>query len=86
MIGAAGAVGGYAMQLAKAAGLTVIADAAERDRDLVAALGADHLVPRGDGFADAVLRVAATFAPEDVAQAHTFMEAGGVRGRPVIVF
>ncbi|WP_406274540.1 zinc-binding dehydrogenase [Actinacidiphila glaucinigra] len=162
VIGAAGAVGGYAVQLAKAAGLTVIADAAEGDRDLVAALGADHLVPRGDGFADAVLRlrpdgvdglidtaqftgasgaavrdgaviatlrpaadaaadrglrsrdvnviensgdtsvlttlrdhaesgvltlrVAATFAPDEVAQAHASMEAGGVRGRPVIVF
>ncbi|MDX3099107.1 NADP-dependent oxidoreductase [Streptomyces sp. ME01-24h] len=162
VIGAAGAVGGYAVQLAKAAGLTVIADAAERDRDLVAALGADHLVPRGDGFVDAVLRlrpdgvdglidtaqftrasdaavrdgaviatlrpaadtatdrglrsrvvnvvensgdtgvltalcdhvesgvltlrVAATFALEEAAQAHAFMEAGGVRGRPVLVF
>ncbi|GAB3139075.1 NADP-dependent oxidoreductase [Microbispora hainanensis] len=162
VIGAAGAVGGFAVQLAKAAGLTVIADASERDRDLVAALGADHLVPRGDGFTDAVLRlrpdgvdglidtaqftaaagaavreggvvatlrpatdaavdrgvrwrtvdvskdlgdtgaldqlrdqaesgvltlrVAATFAPEEAAQAHTLMEAGGVRGRPVLVF
>ncbi|MFG2073048.1 zinc-binding dehydrogenase [Nonomuraea maritima] len=55
VIGEAGAVGGFAVQLAKAAGLTVIADASERDRDLVAALGADHLVPRGDGFTDAVL-------------------------------
>lgn len=162
VIGAAGAVGGYAVQLAKAAGLTVIADAAEGDRDLVAALGADHLVPRGDGFVDAVLRlrpdgvdglidtaqftgasdaavrdgaviavlrpavgtatdrglrsrvvnvvehsgdtsvlnalrdhvesgvltlrVAAAFALEEAAQAHAFMEAGGVRGRPVLVF
>ncbi|SDJ94337.1 NADPH:quinone reductase [Nonomuraea maritima] len=161
VIGAAGAVGGFAVQLAKAAGLTVIADASERDRDLVAALGADHLVPRGDGFIDAVLglrpdgvdglidtarftaavaaavreggvvatlrpvtdaadrgvrlravdvskdlgdtgaldqlrdqaesgvltlRVAATFAPEEAAQAHALMEAGGVRGRPVFVF
>ncbi|RZT81610.1 NADPH:quinone reductase-like Zn-dependent oxidoreductase [Micromonospora violae] len=162
VIGASGAVGGYAVQLARAAGLTVIADAAERDRDLVAALGADHVVPRGDGFVEAVLRlrpngvdglidtaqftgasaaavrdgaviatlrpavnaatdrgvrsgdvnvikysgdtsvlntlrdhaesgvltlrVAATFAPEEAAQAHAFLEAGGVRGRPVIVF
>nr|MDX2773707.1 hypothetical protein [Streptomyces europaeiscabiei] len=36
--GAAGAVGGYAVQPAKAAGLTVIADAAQRDRDLVIGL------------------------------------------------
>ncbi|GAA0363935.1 NADP-dependent oxidoreductase [Microbispora corallina] len=57
VIGAAGTVGGYAVQLAKAAGLTVIADAAARDRDLVIALGADHVVPRGDDFADAVRRL-----------------------------
>lgn len=162
VIGAAGAVGGYAVQLAKAAGLTVVADAAERDRELVAALGADHVVPRGDALADAILRlrpdgvdglidtaqfdgapatavrdgavvvtlrpatgttadrgvrwrsvnitqdmgdtgaltelceqaesgvltlrVAATFAPEQAAQAHVLIEAGGVRGRPVLVF
>jgi NADPH:quinone reductase-like Zn-dependent oxidoreductase len=52
--GAAGAVGGYAVQLAKAAGLTVIADAAEKDRDLVIGLGADHVLLRGDGFAEGV--------------------------------
>ncbi|MDX3243549.1 NADP-dependent oxidoreductase [Streptomyces sp. ME18-1-4] len=52
--GAAGAVGGYAVQLAKAAGLTVIADAAEKDRDLVIDLGADHVLPRGDQFAEQV--------------------------------
>ncbi|MEV6667712.1 zinc-binding dehydrogenase [Streptomyces nigra] len=140
-----------------------IADAAHgRDRDVVTAAGADHLVPRGEGFADAVLRlrpggvdglidtaqftgaadaavrdgaviaalrpvagaaagcglrrrdvnviehsadtrvlaalrdhvesgaltlrVAAAFAPEEAAQAHAFLEKGGVRSRPVIVF
>jgi NADPH2:quinone reductase len=52
--GAAGGIGGYAIQLAKAAGLTVIADAADKDRDLVTSLGADHVLPRGDGFPDAV--------------------------------
>ncbi|MBF9316862.1 NADP-dependent oxidoreductase [Mycobacteroides chelonae] len=49
--GAAGAVGGYAVQIAKARGLTVIADAADKDRELVRSFGADHLVPRGDAFA-----------------------------------
>lgn len=49
--GAAGAMGGYAVQLAKADGLTVIADAAEKDRDLVSALGADAVLPRGEEFA-----------------------------------
>ncbi|MEU3986621.1 NADP-dependent oxidoreductase [Streptomyces sp. NPDC026672] len=49
--GAAGAVGGYAVQLAKAAGLRVLADAAPRDTELVAALGADDVLPRGLDFA-----------------------------------
>jgi NADPH2:quinone reductase len=52
--GAAGAVGGYAVQPAKAAGLTVIADAADKDRDLVTGLGPDHVLPRGDRFAERV--------------------------------
>ncbi|NYD69358.1 zinc-binding dehydrogenase [Herbiconiux flava] len=52
--GAAGGIGGYAIQLAKTAGLTVIADAADKDRDLVASLGADHVLPRGDGVPAAV--------------------------------
>ena len=42
------------MQLAKADGLTVVADAQESDRELVGSLGADHVLPRGEGFADAV--------------------------------
>lgn len=49
--GAAGAYGGYVMQLAKAEGLTVIADAAEKDETLVASLGADIVVRRGDDVA-----------------------------------
>ncbi|MEU1802335.1 NADP-dependent oxidoreductase [Streptomyces sp. NPDC019937] len=159
--GAAGAVGGYAVQLAKAAGLTVIADAAQVDRDLVIGLGADHVLPRGDGFAERVrdlcpsgadgiidgavmngtvaaavrdggsiatvqgftgiadrgvrwcpvfvrdrvrdtatltelrdqaeagiltLRVAATFSVDQAEAAHRLFEAGGVRGRPVLLF
>ena len=160
--GAAGAVGGYAVQLAKAAGLTVIADAAQMDRDLVIGLGADHVLPRGDGFAERVrdltvavtpvhvgdgavmndrvtaavrdggsiatvqgftgiadrgvrwcpvlvyggrrdtaaltelrdqaeagiltLRVAATFPVDQAEAAHRLFEAGGVRGRPVLLF
>ena len=46
--GSAGAYGGYVIQLAKADGLTVIADASPADRDLVDALGADIVVDRGD--------------------------------------
>ena len=45
--GSAGAYGGYVIQLAKAEGLTVIADAADSDRELVASFGADIIVPRG---------------------------------------
>ncbi len=52
--GAAGAFGGYVVQLAKADGLSVVADASEDDEELVRSLGADHVVPRGDDFADHV--------------------------------
>ena len=53
--GAAGAYGGYVVQLATADGLTVIADASEADRELVASLGADIVVPRGDDVATRIL-------------------------------
>ena len=49
--GAAGAYGGYVIQLAKTEGLTVIADASEIDEKLVASLGADVVVRRGDDVA-----------------------------------
>jgi len=49
--GAAGAYGGYVIQLAKTEGLRVIADASEKDEPLVKALGADILVRRGDDVA-----------------------------------
>ncbi|MBN8832184.1 MAG: NADP-dependent oxidoreductase [Sphingomonadales bacterium] len=49
--GAAGAYGGYVIQLAKAEGLTVIADASEQDEALVKSLGADIVVRRGDDVA-----------------------------------
>ncbi|WP_369807330.1 zinc-binding dehydrogenase [Mycobacterium sp. 852002-51057_SCH5723018] len=50
--GAAGALGGYAIQLAKHQGLQVIADAAEADEKLVKGLGADIVVRRGDSLAE----------------------------------
>lgn len=49
--GAAGAYGGYVIQLAKAEGLTVIADASAADHQLVKSLGADIVVRRGDDVA-----------------------------------
>lgn len=53
--GAAGAFGGYVVQLAKAEGLTVIADASAADEELVRDLGADVVVKRGDDVADRIL-------------------------------
>jgi NADPH:quinone reductase-like Zn-dependent oxidoreductase len=52
--GAAGAVGGYAVELARVAGHQVIADAAPADAELVNGLGADIVVPRGPDVADAI--------------------------------
>jgi NADPH:quinone reductase-like Zn-dependent oxidoreductase len=47
--GAAGAVGGYAVQLGVSDGLRVIAVAGPQDEELVKRLGAERIVPRGDG-------------------------------------
>jgi NADPH:quinone reductase-like Zn-dependent oxidoreductase len=47
-------VGGYTIQLAKAEGLRVIADAAPPDETLVRGLGADVVVSCGDAFATEV--------------------------------
>ena len=49
--GAAGAFGGYAVQLAKQAGLVVVADASEADEPAVAVFGADVVLRRGDDIA-----------------------------------
>ncbi len=159
--GAAGAVGGYGVQLGVAEGLRVIAVAALADEPLLKKLGAEAVVARGDdaaqrirdlvpvgidGLLDAAgigapilpairdggglaavrgfagetergitihqvrvgeyaqnqgaldqlgqlaaagkltLRVAETFPPERAPEAHKRLEAGGVRGRLVIVF
>jgi NADPH:quinone reductase-like Zn-dependent oxidoreductase len=60
--GAAGAVGGYVVQLGWDAGLRVVADAAPPDERLVRTLGADVVVPRGDDFAARVRDVLPTGA------------------------
>ena len=52
--GAAGCYGGYMVELAKADGLRVIADSSEADEELVASLGADVVVRRGEGVADRI--------------------------------
>jgi len=160
--GGAGLLASYVIALAKEAGLRVIADAKPEEAELVRGYGADVVVPRGDGFVDAVrdaapdgvdglydtallheavfgairdggsmvvvrgwtpdatergievkqvfvrnvldrtdwlqelrrlasqrrlqLRVAAEYPPEDAAGAQRVMDAGGLRGRAVIVF
>ena len=53
--GAAGAFGGYVVELAKVRGLRVVADASPADVDLVRGLGADVVVARGDDVADRFL-------------------------------
>lgn len=54
VIGAAGALGGYLVQIAVNAGLTVIADAAPADEQLVRELGATEVVPRGPEIVDSI--------------------------------
>src|SRR5256885_7269078 len=61
--GAAGAFGGYVIQLAKADGLTVIADASRSDQTLVGSLGADYVLDRGDTFAKRVRSIVAEGVP-----------------------
>ena len=50
--GAAGAFGGYVVQLGVADGLRVVADASEQDEELVRGLGAHEVVRRGDDVAE----------------------------------
>jgi NADPH2:quinone reductase len=54
--GAAGAVGGYTVELGAAEGLRVVADANPKDEDLVRKLGADVVIPRGRNAAAAIRR------------------------------
>ena len=55
--GAAGAFGGYVVQLARADGLTVVADASEADEEMVRSLGAHVIVRRGDDVATRIRAV-----------------------------
>ncbi|MGN9842998.1 NADP-dependent oxidoreductase [Nonomuraea sp. H19] len=52
--GAAGAVGGYLVELATLRGARVVAAAGAEDEELVRGLGAEWFVPRGDDLASAV--------------------------------
>lgn len=52
--GGAGLLASYVIPLAKKQGVRVIADAKPEDEALVKSFGADVVVPRGEGFTDAV--------------------------------
>ena len=52
--GGAGLLASYVIPLAKRAGLRVLADAGPADEEFVRGLGADVVLPRGDGLAAAV--------------------------------
>ncbi|WP_406724505.1 NADP-dependent oxidoreductase [Streptomyces sp. GD-15H] len=54
VFGAAGAIGGMAVEMGKAKGLRVIAVAGEKDRDTVESMGADLVVPRDDHAPQAI--------------------------------
>ncbi len=83
--GAGGAVGGYAVQLAKQAGANVTATASGRSRDRLQSYGADRLVdytttPLSDAVAgerfDVVLNLAPT-SPEETLQLVDLVTDGG---------
>jgi NADPH2:quinone reductase len=56
--GAAGLLGTYVIALAKQQGLRVVADAKPEDEAFIRGLGADIVVPRGEGFLSAVRKAA----------------------------
>jgi len=75
--GAAGAVGGYAVQLAAAAGLRVVATASAADEDLVRGFGAELFVPRAAEPGAAEPR---EVAPGTLAARVRALVPGGVHG------
>jgi NADPH:quinone reductase-like Zn-dependent oxidoreductase len=84
--GAGGAVGGYAIQLAKSAGATVVATAGPRSADRIRSYGADRIVDytatpllqavAGQRF-DVALNLVRT-SPEETAQLVDLAASGGV--------
>lgn len=63
--GGAGMLASYVIAISRDAGLSIVADAADADRELVGSYGAQTMVPRGDGIGR---RIRAVF-PEGVAGA-----------------
>jgi NADPH:quinone reductase-like Zn-dependent oxidoreductase len=85
IVGAGGAVGGYAVQLAKAAGAHVIATGSERSRAHLTARGADEIVDRtatdvaaAVGEPVDVLLNLAPITPEEFARLAGLVRDGGV--------
>jgi NADPH:quinone reductase-like Zn-dependent oxidoreductase len=83
--GAGGAVGGYAVQLAKSAGAHVIATASPRSRDRVRSAGADEVIDHTTTEVTAavtepvdVLLNLARIAPEDLVALVAVVRPGGV--------
>lgn len=81
--GAGGAVGGYAVQLAKRAGAHVIATASPRSRARVAAAGADELIDHTSAAVTVaepvdVLLNLARVAPEELVALAALVRDGGV--------
>jgi len=82
--GAGGAVGGYAVQLAKGAGAHVVATASPRSRDRVKAAGADEVIDHITGSVDAAtapVDVVLNLAPIEPAQLAALLDLirpGGV--------
>ncbi|WP_165803484.1 NADP-dependent oxidoreductase [Mycobacteroides abscessus] len=54
--GGAGTVGGFVIELAKADGYRVVADAKDGDHEFIQRAGADVVVPRSDDFAREILK------------------------------
>jgi NADPH2:quinone reductase len=83
--GGTGIMGGFAIQLARKAGLTVLANGGVADRDLLTRLGADTVLPRDEGLEEA-LRAACPQGLDGVVDgaligdkiSHLVREGGGV--------
>jgi len=55
--GGSGMVGGYAIQLARHAGMIVLANAGEKDRGFLSSIGVDAILPRDEGLEEALRTV-----------------------------
>jgi NADPH:quinone reductase-like Zn-dependent oxidoreductase len=75
--GAAGNVGGFAVQLARAAGAHVVGSASAASRDLVLGLGAHEVVDAAEDAVEPVDVVFDTVGGERLRRSHAVLRAGG---------